>query len=336
MKKKNLSIFNGTRAYAKLRSEVVEAGILDRSYAYYTFLAIFSFCGYFFCVYMLYILQSPLQLILMGFLFTAFGVQIGGLLHDAGHRAIVLSTKTNNVLGSLFGFFIVISFGNWLVRHNSHHAHPNSEDDPDVDIPVLSFTKERFVTRKGIERILVKYQQYLFFPILSLGTLAQRMGDLTFLLSAKSKRKYAVETAFFLVGLFIWFVLPFLIFDFWKAALLFFVINFSSGFYMSNIFAPNHKGMPQLLKGTKISFMEQQIMTSRNINPSWLTDFLYIGLNYQIEHHLFPNCPRNKLKLLTPFVLDVCRRFRLEYTSVSIVESNRIILSELRKIAASS
>lgn len=331
-----LTVVDGTKAYRQLRKEVIQAGILNRAYGYYTILAIVAFAGYFFCLYQLYILESPLQLVFMGLLFTVFAVQVGGFLHDAGHRAIAKTTKMNNIVGYLSGIFIVISFGNWLVRHNAHHANPNAEDDPDVDIPVLSFTKERFLSRSGIERFLVQFQQYLYFPILSLATLAQRIGDLKFLLSQRGNPRYRLELVVFVVGLFIWFVVPFLVFPLGKAILLFFVVNFSTGLYMSNIFAPNHKGMPQLKKGIKISFMEQQIMTSRNIKPNWLTDFLYIGLNYQIEHHLFPDCPRNKLKRITPYVIEICKRLKLEYTAVSVLESNKIILRELKQIAATS
>jgi fatty acid desaturase len=105
------------------------------------------------------------------------------------------------------------------------------------------------------------------------------------------------------------------------------------GFYLSNVFAPNHKGMPQIADGTAISFLELQITTSRNITPGWLVDLVYFGLNYQIEHHLFPTCPRSKLKQITPYVLEVCARTHLAYTQVGVVESNRIILRELNAIA---
>lgn len=331
-----LSLRDGSRAYLELRARVIKAGILNRDYGYYTFTAIFAFLGYFFSLYQLFILTNPIQLIAMSVIFTIFGVQIGGLLHDGGHRAIAKRTSVNNMLGYLAGTFIVFSFSNWLARHNAHHAHPNQEEDPDVDIPVLSFTKKKFLSKKGIQGFLVQYQQYLFFPILSLGTLAQRMGDFKFLLSKKMKLAYAVETVIFIAGLFVWFILPFFIFPFTKALLLFFSINLTTGFYMSNIFAPNHKGMPQLSKGDKVSFIQQQIITSRNIKPNSLVDFFYIGLNYQIEHHLFPSCPRNKLKLITPYVLEVCRKYRLKYTAVSIVESNKMILSSLAQITATA
>src|SRR5260221_568858 len=126
------------------------------------------------------------------------------------------------------------------------------------------------------------------------------------------------------------------IFSLAKALLVFFIVHTATGFYVSNIFAPNHKGMPQLGKHVKISFLEHQIMTSRNIYGHWLTDYVFMGLNYQIEHHLFPNTPRNKFKKITPYVMEICRRRKLEFIQTGIIESNKIILSELRRIAASA
>lgn len=133
------------------------------------------------------------------------------------------------------------------------------------------------------------------------------------------------------LGMFLWYILPFFIFPFWKAFLFFILTNEVAGFYMLNIFAPNHKGMPQMEKEVKISFLEHQIMTARNIYGHWLTDYLYLGLNYQIEHHLFPNCPRNKLNNITPYVRAICRKYKLSYAQMGIIESNRFILSELKK-----
>ncbi|MGD9891196.1 MAG: fatty acid desaturase, partial [Dehalococcoidia bacterium] len=71
----------------------------------------------------------------------------------------------------------------------------------------------------------------------------------------------------------------------------------------------------------------------RNITPGRFVDFMYFGLNYQIEHHLFPTCPRNKLKLITPYVKEICARTGLEYTQADIITSNRIILGELNSVA---
>lgn len=151
-----------------------------------------------------------------------------------------------------------------------------------------------------------------------------------------SRHKYILEMIIFMVGAFAWFFLPFFIFDFPKALIVVLIYNAISGFYLGNIFAPNHKGMIELKKSFPISYLEHQIITTRNIKPSPLTDFIYLGLNYQIEHHLFPNCPRNKLKLVTSYVKEVCSKVDLEFTETDIIESNKIILGELSRIATTA
>jgi hypothetical protein len=43
-------------------------------------------------------------------------------------------------------------------------------------------------------------------------------------------------------------------------------------------------------------FLREQVLTARNIYGNWFIDFMYGGLNYQIEHHLFPSMPRYSLR----------------------------------------
>jgi Fatty acid desaturase len=68
------------------------------------------------------------------------------------------------------------------------------------------------------------------------------------------------------------------------------------GVYLGSSFAHNHKGMPVLGKDEKVDFLRRQVLTSRNIRGSVLTDLALGGLNYQIEHHLFPWMPRPSLR----------------------------------------
>lgn len=332
-----LSIQEGAKAYIELKRQVVREGILDRSYGYYIVLFCFSFAGFFLSLYQLYVLTSFVQLFLWALFFTIFTVQLGALMHDAGHRAIAKSTRVNDFLGYIICLPIAMSYRNWMLRHTAHHAHPNEEEeDTQLDVPILSFTRKRFLQKKGFERFLTKHQAYLFYPLLMLGSFAQRKGDFAFQLGRGFSWKNIEEIVLLGIGLFLWFVLPFLLFDIVKALFVFVLVHLMTGFYINNIFAPNHKGMPQIAKDTKISFLEQQIITARNISNNWLYDFLYGGLNYQIEHHLFPNCPRNKLHRITPYLLNICKKYRLEYTKVGIIESNRAILSELKQITSLS
>ena len=68
------------------------------------------------------------------------------------------------------------------------------------------------------------------------------------------------------------------------------------GVYMGMAFAPNHKGMPLVPNELKLDFLRRQVMMSRNIRGSRFLDVAMGGLNYQIEHHLFPSMPRPHLR----------------------------------------
>ena len=85
------------------------------------------------------------------------------------------------------------------------------------------------------------------------------------------------------------------------------------GFYLGCSFAPNHKGMPVLDAGDRTGFLHRQVLTSRNVRGGWLTDFALGGLNYQIEHHLFPSMPRPNLRRAQPLVAAFCTEHGLPY-----------------------
>ena len=85
---------------------------------------------------------------------------------------------------------------------------------------------------------------------------------------------------------------------------------------MGASFAPNHKGMPHP-DGTE-DYLRKQVLTSRNVNGGWLTDAALGGLNYQIEHHLFPKIPRNKLQAARLIVRDYCSERSIRYHETTV------------------
>jgi fatty acid desaturase len=101
------------------------------------------------------------------------------------------------------------------------------------------------------------------------------------------------------------------------------------GMYMVFIFAPNHKAMPVLDRDSQLDFLHRQVLTSRNVSAHPITDFWYGGLNYQIEHHLFPRLPRNKLREAQQIVRDFCRDHSIAYHETSVLQSYREILQHL-------
>lgn len=327
-------IAEGTKAYAQLRAIVIKEGILDRDYRFYAFMITLIVASFLFCVYQLFHTTSLLGMVLWSALIAFWMVQfVGTNLHDGGHRAIFKSTWANDIIGTVSSCMFGMDFSQWKLKHNQHHAHPNQEgSDPDIDIPVLSFTAERYKSKTGMMKLLSKYQVFLYY-LLGLFVFATfRIRGYVYFFT-HFRPSLLPEMILCFAGSLLWFAGPFFIFDMQKAIIFSVVANAFTGIYMFNIFAPNHKGMPHFAKGTKLSFLEHQVVTSRNIRGNWFNDFVYIGLNYQIEHHLFPNCPRNKFKLITPHLKKICAQLNLEYSVVGPLELNKALLSDLYAIS---
>ena len=157
---------------------------------------------------------------------------------------------------------------------------------------------------------------------------SNRLGSLSYFRRNPSHESFW-RLCVYLPAIAILFVVPFVVFPPEKAAFVFLLVHITTGIYLANCFAPNHKGMPVVARDAELSFIEQQVTTSRNVRGGLLTDLLLLGLNHQIEHHLFPSCPRNKLHLLKPYVLRACEELGLEFVEESFIETNRSILRHL-------
>ena len=95
---RKLSVLYGVKVYTKLRQDVTKAGILERDYRYYTLIIFFSFAGFATSVFMVFTTTSYPLLFLWLLVLSFFTVQLAGLLHDSGHRAIFTSTRNNYLI----------------------------------------------------------------------------------------------------------------------------------------------------------------------------------------------------------------------------------------------
>jgi fatty acid desaturase len=106
-----------------------------------------------------------------------------------------------------------------------------------------------------------------------------------------------------------------------KAAVFIVVQQALFGLYLGCSFAPNHKGMPMLAADDHTDFLRRQVLTSRNVRGNWLVDFALGGLNYQIEHHLFPSMPRPNLRHSQVIVRMFCHQHGLAYCETTLLRS---------------
>jgi fatty acid desaturase len=274
------------------------------------------------------------QLAIAVFLAVMF-TQVGFLGHDAGHRQICAARRPSYLLGLLLGNLgIGLSFGWWVAKHNRHHANPNTEGaDPDVMLQALAMTPDQVAGSRGLTRIVYRYQAFLFFPML-LGEAFSVHAASIRALSSRPRRHRWAEAALLIGHFAAYLTVVFLVVSPVKAVVFILVQQGLFGVYLGASFAPNHKGMPILRRRDEHDFLRRQVLTSRNIRGSWLTDLALGGLNYQIEHHLFPSMPRPNLRLSQPLISEFCRQHGLPYAQASLFGSYAQALRYLHALGA--
>ncbi|MCI2420927.1 acyl-CoA desaturase [Saccharopolyspora sp. K220] len=266
--------------------------------------------------------------------FAGVFTQLAFIGHDAGHRQIFRSRRANDLVGHVHGVLTGISYGWWVGKHRRHHANPNHEDaDPDIEIRALAFTARQSGTKRGVLRWMAKYQALLFFPLLTLEGIVLHVCSIQAVLQREVKT-HRVEIALLSAHMVVYLAAVFLVLSPLKAVVFIAVHQGLWGVYMGCAFAPNHKGMPTLSAADKLDFLRKQVLTSRNIRGSRFVDFLLGGLNYQIEHHLFPSMPRPNLRHAQQLVHEFCTSRGLSYSQCGLLSSYAQVLRHLHAIGA--
>ncbi|GGQ31604.1 fatty acid desaturase [Actinomadura coerulea] len=271
--------------------------------------------------------------VLLGIPLAVLSARAAFLGHDAGHRQIASSARANRWLGLLLGNLLLgMGHGWWSDKHNRHHANPNHVGkDPDVGEGVLAWTSEQAKGKRGVLRWVARHQAALFFPLLTLEGVNLKLGSLLFL-RGRSRRDQVLEGGLLVVHAVAFLGLAFALLPVGQALALVAVQHAVFGVHLGAVFAPNHKGMAMPEPGERWGHLRRQVLTSRNVRGGVVTDWLMGGLNYQIEHHLFPGVPRCSLRRLRPLVREHCAAVGLPYTETGLVESYRLALGHMREV----
>ncbi len=320
--------------FADLSRTVRRAGLLDRRHGYYAAkigLNLVAFAGGW--VVFVMVGDSWWQLVTAVFMAVMF-TQLAFIGHDAGHKQIFRSRQANDVVGYVHGALVGISYDWWVNKHIRHHSNPNhEEDDPDLDISLLAFTRSQSQTKRGFVRWTTKHQAALFFPLLLLEGLNLHLAGVQ-AIKQREVTSRARESALLIGHIAVYLTAVFLVLS-PPVALAFIAVHQGLwGVYMGCSFAPNHKGMPTIPAGTTLSFLHKQVLTSRNVRGGRWVDFTLGGLNYQIEHHLFPTMPRANLRRAQPIVQEFCDRNGLDYVQCGVLQTFGHILRHLHDMGA--
>ena len=270
---------------------------------------------------------------LVGVTFT----QLGFIGHDAGHNQVFSTRRRNRMLGLAVGNALIgLSFGWWVPKHNAHHAHPNELGrDPDIGEGSAVPSSDAGGRRGAVASWLARWQAPLFFPLMLLRSSGMHVLGITRLVrrrdraSAGEAALIALHAALYLTVV-LWVLSPL------KALAFIAVQQGVFSLYLGISFAPNHKGMPLIESATAAGFARRQVITARNLKGGRLTTFMLGGLNYQIEHHLFPSMPRPNLRRVQGLVRDFCVAADLGYSEESLAGSFRQIIHHLSEAGAAT
>ncbi len=268
---------------------------------------------------------------LVGMMFT----QLGFIGHDAGHNQVFATRRRNRMLGLTVGNGLIgLSFGWWVPKHNAHHAHPNEMGrDPDIGEGVaMAWSDAPGDGRGALASWLARWQAPLFFPLMLLRSVGMHVLGIQRLLRRRDHAS-AVEASLIMLHAALYLTVVLWVLSPLRALAFIAVQQAVFSLYLGISFAPNHKGMPIIESATAAGFARRQVSTARNIRGGWLTTFLLGGLNYQIEHHLFPSMPRPSLRRVQGLVRDFCAAADLGYSEESFVGSFRQIIHHLSSAA---
>lgn len=268
------------------------------------------------------------------FLAFVFG-QVALLAHDIAHRQVFRLRRASEVSGRLSGNLCIgIGYSWWRDKHTRHHTNPNHEDlDPDIAPDFLVWTQDQARAAKGLPRRLARFQAFLFFPLLTLEGFNLHVAGIRFL-ADKSLRNRMWEGTLLFAHIFAYVGALFLVLPPDKAIAFLVVHKCLFGIYLGSIFAPNHKGMPTLRGKDRPDFLRRQVLTSRDVRGGWVTDIVLGGLNYQIEHHLFPSMPSPHLRKAQAIVRSHCQELGISYLETSLIDSYRQTLASLHHAGA--
>jgi fatty acid desaturase len=323
-----------TASFHALALQVRTMGLLDRRAGYYrvkitlTLLAFFAGWALFALVGNSWATLAVAAL--LGLMFT----QLGFLGHDAGHNQVFGTRRRNRLLGLTVGNALIgLSFGWWVPKHNAHHAHPNEIGrDPDIG---EGGAPSPAGDRGPVASWLARWQGPLFFPLMLLRSSGMHVLGISRLARRRDRAAaaeaalIAAHAALYLTAV-LWVLSP-------LRALAFIVVQQAVfSVYLGISFAPNHKAMPVIEPAASSGFARRQVITARNISGGPLTTFMLGGLNYQIEHHLFPSMPRPNLQHVQGLVRDFCAATDLGYSEENFVESFRQIMQHLNEAGAAT
>mmetsp|Transcript_24209 Transcript_24209/g.50293 ORF Transcript_24209/g.50293 Transcript_24209/m.50293 type:complete len:899 (-) Transcript_24209:863-3559(-) len=342
-----------TLAYRELRAKLWKDGHFEANAAYYNIKH---------AVWVSFILMSLAAVslstsmsvrTLFGGACLGLGLQQAAFLaHDAAHNGILPPKKGGiNWLAWFLGSVVFgISTNMWTEEHSMHHAITvRPREDPQFNyLPIWLIDLKELANPKvdgpsgyrlnPFIRFLVRLQHFHFLPLV---IIVGRVNLHAISVGYELKNMVLGRAKPALVGL-----LGMALYWTWHASLvsllpsaremvIFSVVSHVTAgilhiqLLLSHMDVNTHTEEEEDAAG----FFKHQCEVSRNIEVAWYENWFHGGLEYQIEHHLFPQLPRHQLHVVKPMVENLCKEHGVIYRSDTFTEAVGGVLGSLRELA---
>ncbi len=239
--------------------------------------------------------------------------------HEGSHRSFSRSPARNALLVYLvFPLFSGLGALYWHNKHDRlHHGHPNVEGvDPDIQpFPFASSLGDHRAAGKKTQWFQRRLQRWVFWPMSTLMAIGMRRSSILYLLRYphKRERRWWIEAACMTTHYVGWLLVPSLVWGPLVAFAVYAGVWGLCGVCLALVFAPAHMGLP-IVNGQNHDWVHQ-LETTRNLELPRPISFFFIGLDYQVEHHLYPKIPHANLPRAAAITAAWCRRHGVIYLS---------------------
>ncbi len=261
---------------------------------------------------------------LVGFIQATIGFNV---MHDAAHGSYSNNKNVNNFIAFIGGDLMGGSTFLWKIKHNIlHHTYTNIDG---LDDDIAKYPMFRLCHTQDV-RWFHKYQHIYSVPLYFFTTFNWILFDDYLKLATKKINTTEINTfkpkdhiGFWLgklMNLGIFFIIPIFVFGFWKALLGFFIMHAVLGLTLALVFQMAHAveeaefPMPNDQSKIENEWAIHQVNTTVNFAMnnkviSWLVG----GLNYQVEHHLYPKISHIHYPEISKIVKKTCQDLNISY-----------------------